>query len=216
MPCEVCGHQIAQKHRLRPGAWGGTYEPGNVVRLCPNHHAAIHMLMRWYCGGGRFNRKDQHALDEILDDQPLYRLWVERARPIVREKLAVYDKACERRLAQPREESRLDQVGKPSQANLGPHDHIGSDRTWPEYRESAYRRGYHQALAEVIDSIERGARDLETFRAWEREVHVWRYRGGRYRGPRSAVQRPPMTPGERIEFPHRWSDGSFRREEQPS
>ena len=45
MPCEICGHVFAQKHRLKPGEWGGTYDDlDNVSELCPNHHAAIQFL----------------------------------------------------------------------------------------------------------------------------------------------------------------------------
>jgi hypothetical protein len=38
--CEICGYDtVTQKHRIHPGKEGGTYLLGNVIALCPNHHA---------------------------------------------------------------------------------------------------------------------------------------------------------------------------------
>lgn len=40
--CEIpdCGWSIiVQRHRIKPGRDGGKYEMGNVISLCPNHHA---------------------------------------------------------------------------------------------------------------------------------------------------------------------------------
>jgi hypothetical protein len=40
--CEIpdCGYDIfVTRHRIRPGKSGGKYIPGNVIGLCPNHHA---------------------------------------------------------------------------------------------------------------------------------------------------------------------------------
>ena len=40
--CEIpdCGYNIVvTRHRIRPGKSGGKYIPGNVIGLCPNHHA---------------------------------------------------------------------------------------------------------------------------------------------------------------------------------
>lgn len=48
VPCEVCEFPIGEAHRLKPGSWGGTYAPENVVFLCPNHHRGVHHLIAWY------------------------------------------------------------------------------------------------------------------------------------------------------------------------
>ena len=45
--CEVCGHIFAERHRVIPGKVGGIYAKSNIVWLCPNHHAAIHHVMKW-------------------------------------------------------------------------------------------------------------------------------------------------------------------------
>lgn len=40
--CEIpgCGYRIhVTKHRIKPGRKGGKYITGNVIGLCPNHHA---------------------------------------------------------------------------------------------------------------------------------------------------------------------------------
>lgn len=40
--CEIpeCGYKIhVTKHRIKPGRRGGKYVAGNVIGLCPNHHA---------------------------------------------------------------------------------------------------------------------------------------------------------------------------------
>jgi len=38
--CEICGYsKVTQRHRITPGKEGGVYELGNVIALCPNHHA---------------------------------------------------------------------------------------------------------------------------------------------------------------------------------
>ncbi len=38
--CEICGYsKVTQRHRILPGKEGGVYELGNVIALCPNHHA---------------------------------------------------------------------------------------------------------------------------------------------------------------------------------
>lgn len=35
-----CGYdKIVQRHRIEPGREGGKYTLGNVIALCPNHHA---------------------------------------------------------------------------------------------------------------------------------------------------------------------------------
>ena len=38
--CELCGYKIfVTRHRIKAGRNGGKYIPGNVIGLCPNHHA---------------------------------------------------------------------------------------------------------------------------------------------------------------------------------
>lgn len=40
--CEIpgCGYDIfVTRHRIKPGRIRGKYLPGNVIGLCPNHHA---------------------------------------------------------------------------------------------------------------------------------------------------------------------------------
>ena len=34
---------VVTRHRIRPGKSGGKYIPGNVIGLCPNHHAAAEL-----------------------------------------------------------------------------------------------------------------------------------------------------------------------------
>jgi hypothetical protein len=40
--CYICGHAFSEQHRIINGQHGGPYEYWNVVKLCPNHHAALH------------------------------------------------------------------------------------------------------------------------------------------------------------------------------
>lgn len=40
--CEIPGCDfttMVTRHRIKPGRRGGKYIPGNVIGLCPNHHA---------------------------------------------------------------------------------------------------------------------------------------------------------------------------------
>lgn len=40
--CEIPGCEftaMVTRHRIKPGRKGGKYIPGNVIGLCPNHHA---------------------------------------------------------------------------------------------------------------------------------------------------------------------------------
>jgi hypothetical protein len=84
MGCEVCGHVFAESHRIKPGLWGGTYEdPGNVVPLCPNHHAAIHFVMEWYMRGkGRTEAEDQRIL-EYMADRDFWNFWLIEVKAVV-------------------------------------------------------------------------------------------------------------------------------------
>lgn len=84
--CELCGHVFAQKHRLYPGQWGGTYEADNVVLLCPNHHAATHFVMRWYYLGAD-PMKGVRRRTAYAEDRPFWVFWLDRVRPVVRSKM---------------------------------------------------------------------------------------------------------------------------------
>ena len=87
--CELCGHPHAEKHRLIPGKWGGSYDEDNVVLLCPNHHKAIHFLMLWYLDGVRRLKvrsraaQDDGRLMAHFADGPLRKLWGRVVKPIV-------------------------------------------------------------------------------------------------------------------------------------
>lgn len=83
MRCELCGHVFGQKHRIHPGVWGGEYSEGNVIYLCPNHHAAIHFLMRYRHRGPLLDGDDQDRLEEYLLDPDLSRFWTDIVEPIV-------------------------------------------------------------------------------------------------------------------------------------
>jgi hypothetical protein len=83
MPCSLCGHVFAQKHRILPGSWGGTYEPENVIRLCPNHHAAIHAIMNWHYRGRARSHAEERRILAYADDRSLWVFWLDRVKPIV-------------------------------------------------------------------------------------------------------------------------------------
>jgi hypothetical protein len=41
--CRICGFALALNvHHITPRASGGTNDLGNVITLCPNHHAMVH------------------------------------------------------------------------------------------------------------------------------------------------------------------------------
>lgn len=67
-----------------PGQWGGSYVPENVVHLCPNHHAAIHFLMRCrYRGIGELDEAGDERLREYGFDSRLMVLWDGRVQAVV-------------------------------------------------------------------------------------------------------------------------------------
>ena len=48
--CAICAYPITGSHHILPRAYGGGDEPANLIALCPNHHAAIHIAitqLRW-------------------------------------------------------------------------------------------------------------------------------------------------------------------------
>lgn len=64
--CEIPGCEfttVITRHRIKPGRKGGKYIPGNVIGLCPNHHALAEV--------GEFS---QYELFQIV----LYRLRLEQ------------------------------------------------------------------------------------------------------------------------------------------
>lgn len=90
--CALCGHAYAQKHRIRPGCWGGNYDPDNVIKLCPNHHAAIHLMMKWcYTSGpglgSRLTDDEWVRLDAYRADRPLAVFFGHKVKPVVIERL---------------------------------------------------------------------------------------------------------------------------------
>lgn len=88
-PCCICGHVYSQKHRLVPGAWGGVYDAGNVVSLCPNHHVAIHLLMKWKYRGLE-TQDEKNCVAAYLTpsyDWKLYKFWKSTVQSIVISKL---------------------------------------------------------------------------------------------------------------------------------
>lgn len=43
-PCVVCGYDtVVHIHHIKEKSKGGTDNPGNLVHLCPNHHAEAHL-----------------------------------------------------------------------------------------------------------------------------------------------------------------------------
>lgn len=42
--CVVCGYPLVHLHHLVPRSKGGTDDPSNLIDLCPNHHALVHLL----------------------------------------------------------------------------------------------------------------------------------------------------------------------------
>ena len=68
--CEVCGWAPRQKrllhaHHIVPRCHGGTDEPGNLIVLCPNHHAEAHAVSP-RTRQGYFGPKTRAALLEAL------------------------------------------------------------------------------------------------------------------------------------------------------
>ena len=88
-PCELCGHCFAQNHRIVPGKWGRVYADWNVACLCPNHHVAIHTMMRWYYGGyrGRLPDVPDEVICGYMTDRPFKLFWMRYGRPVVEERL---------------------------------------------------------------------------------------------------------------------------------
>lgn len=88
MGCHVCDHVFTQNHRIKPGAWGGTYDdPDNVVPLCPNHHAAIHHTMDWYVLGKSKNEAQDDRLIAYMADRDFWNFWLIEVKPVVIERL---------------------------------------------------------------------------------------------------------------------------------
>jgi hypothetical protein len=85
-PCELCGHVYGQLHRVRPGCWGGDYDDFNVAYLCPNHHAAVHLFMKWYYGK-KLSPEEAERFEEYHTDRALKLFWLEHAKPAVRQRL---------------------------------------------------------------------------------------------------------------------------------
>lgn len=70
IPCAVCGYCITDKHHILPKSKSGNfYHDDNVVYLCPNHHRAIHVLMKF----SDPKYYDEHCIDcDIVLGQLIY------------------------------------------------------------------------------------------------------------------------------------------------
>jgi len=45
--CTICGYGLMiEKHHFVPKDYNGTDDMRNFIYLCPNHHAAVHFLLR--------------------------------------------------------------------------------------------------------------------------------------------------------------------------
>jgi hypothetical protein len=81
-PCELCGHAYGQKHRIIPGRWGGTYHPSNVIHLCPNHHAMIHLRLKYHQDPDSLSSGEWNRLDDAMEDPGVNQLWASRAKVV--------------------------------------------------------------------------------------------------------------------------------------
>lgn len=86
MKCFFCDHPGAHKHRINPGRWGGIYDDDNVINLCPNHHSAIHALMKYWHEGAKVlsDREDQIVEYYLFGPElPFRRFFMSRVKPII-------------------------------------------------------------------------------------------------------------------------------------
>lgn len=90
--------------------------------------------------------------------------------------------------------SRIEELITEEMRDWGDH---GNDKTPFELRESAYRRGYEQAVATVHELLKKGGFGLACAKVslFEQVIHNWRYRLGRFDRPRDVLERAP-EPGE--------------------
>jgi hypothetical protein len=87
-PCEICGYIYGQRHRLCPRIWGGEYVSENVAWLCPNHHTAIHLILKWY--GRRLenmNENEQARYEAYFCDREFMKFFNIVVKPIVIKRL---------------------------------------------------------------------------------------------------------------------------------
>lgn len=64
--CRICGYPLSHQHHILPRRYGGTDHASNMIALCPNHHAAIHIIISefvWRC-------RDAGMLDRTGDGIP--------------------------------------------------------------------------------------------------------------------------------------------------
>jgi len=73
--CEICGYPFAHIHHALPRQYGGSDDDGNLVALCPNHHAAIHFMLRvdlWLAtdeGRAKLDAKPKQEVSMVLARQ---------------------------------------------------------------------------------------------------------------------------------------------------
>lgn len=68
--CEIpgCGYDVVvQKHRIIPGRDRGKYALGNVIALCPTHHAEADRTLEGYIKEGQEGYLPASTLKEIVD-----------------------------------------------------------------------------------------------------------------------------------------------------
>jgi hypothetical protein len=81
--CELCGFPFVHRHRIKPGIWGGEYTSLNTVYLCPNHHVAIHLVMRWFHKGRLPTEAQDRQLVFYMQDKALWAFWADTVRDVV-------------------------------------------------------------------------------------------------------------------------------------
>jgi len=59
--CAICGYTlILEKHHFIPKSQNGSNSPGNLIKLCPNHHRLLHLAL-----GVLRNTKDQSHKEQM-------------------------------------------------------------------------------------------------------------------------------------------------------
>jgi hypothetical protein len=80
--CEVCGHVFSERHHLKLRSWGGTDDDG-LARLCPNHHSAVHLLIKWYLRKP-LSPNESEQLEVYYNEEPaLMRYFFAQVKPFV-------------------------------------------------------------------------------------------------------------------------------------
>lgn len=94
MVCEVCEYGIVDEHHIVPRSDGGSDHHENKVELCPNHHKAIHVLMRVDMIFNDNLKQQQYKYKQntkifrdfnyiIFCDKPCYEFYNQRIKPLI-------------------------------------------------------------------------------------------------------------------------------------